>query len=136
MQQNKLEPGAVHRLTSKPVTTTQLVKYAGASGDFNRIHFDEPFAREKGLPGVLVHGMLTMAIVGRCVDDMAAGRARVAEFSSQFLAPVYVGDAVAAAATVVQSDSPGHVRLEVVATVGEKTVLKGKALLELEPAGA
>lgn len=136
MQQSRLEPGVVHRLTSKPITTTQLVKYAGASGDFNRIHFDEPFAREKGLPGVLAHGMLTMAIVGRCVDEVAAGRARVAEFSSQFLAPVYVGDTVAAAATVVEAEGSGRVRLEVVAAVGDKTVLKGKALLELEPARA
>ena len=50
------------------ITTTQLVQYAGASGDFNRIHYDEPFAKEGGFPSVIAHGMLSMAFFGQLLS--------------------------------------------------------------------
>lgn len=136
MQIDTLIPGSVHRLAAVPVTTTQLVKYAGASGDFNRIHFDEPFARGTGLPGVLAHGMLTMAVAGRCVDALAGSEAHIAEFSAQFTAPVLVGDVVEVAATVDEVEASQRVRLSLVARVGDKTVLKGQALLDYAGAPA
>ncbi|WP_408904205.1 MaoC/PaaZ C-terminal domain-containing protein [Pararoseomonas sp. SCSIO 73927] len=66
--------GDVHRFQRGPVTTTQLVMYAGASGDFNRIHFDLPYAQEAGLSAVLAHGMLTMGISVGCALQVAGSR--------------------------------------------------------------
>jgi acyl dehydratase len=121
----RLSPGTVHRTRSAPITTTQLVMYAGASGDFNRIHFDEPFARSAGLKGVIAHGMLTMAIAGSCITELAGPDMQVAHFSARFLAPVLVGDEVDVEATVREGgQSPA---LDVVARVGEKVVLQGEA---------
>src|ERR1700749_1688324 len=60
-------------LEKPPITTTQLVQYAGASGDFNRIHYDEPFAKEGGFPSVIAHGMLSMAFFGQLLTTWAAG---------------------------------------------------------------
>ena len=59
-------PGETFSIRRGPITTTQLVMYAGASGDFNRIHYDHPFAVQKGLGGVIAHGMLTMAFAASC----------------------------------------------------------------------
>ncbi|TAM88832.1 MAG: dehydratase [Candidimonas sp.] len=127
----ELKVGDVQRVESQPVTTTQLVRYAGASGDFNRIHFDEPYARKNGLSGLLVHGMLTMAIAGRCLDALAGRQAHVeiAEFSSRFLAPVRVGDVVVAQATVRAIDPAHQLHVDLVATVAGRKVLQGEAVL-------
>ncbi len=54
-------------LVKEPVERIQLVKYAGASGDFNRIHYDEPFAKAGGFPSVIAHGMLSMGFFGQLV---------------------------------------------------------------------
>ncbi len=126
MHMNLLEEGEVVRLTADPITTTQLVKYAGASGDFNRIHFDEPFARAQGLKAVLAHGMLTMAIVGRCLEQAVGESAYVEEFSSQFLAPVWVGDVVEATARLAERGE-GEGVLELSAAVEDRMVLRGRA---------
>lgn len=67
-----------------------LKKYADASGDQNPIHQDEEFARSVGLPDVIAHGMLTMALVGKFVSDWAGGPANVKEFSARFIKPVIV----------------------------------------------
>ena len=67
-----------------PITTTQLVQYAGASGDFNRIHYDEPFANEGGFPSVIAHGMLSMAFFGQLVADWAGGAHQVVRLSARF----------------------------------------------------
>ena len=68
----RFAPGSTCSLTKGPVTTVQLVMYAGASGDFNRIHYDLPFAMESGLGGVIAHGMLTMGFAGER-DPRGAG---------------------------------------------------------------
>ena len=66
--------------------------YAGASGDFNRIHYDHPFAVEKGLGGVIAHGMLTMALAGRLVTSWAGSPAAVRSYGVRFTRPVVVPD--------------------------------------------
>jgi len=67
-----------------------LKRYADASGDQNPIHQDEEFAVSVGLPNVIAHGMLTMALVGKYVSDFAGGSAKVVEFGARFTKPVIV----------------------------------------------
>jgi acyl dehydratase len=67
-----------------------LKAYADASGDQNPIHQNEEFAKAVGLPSVIAHGMLTMALVGKYVTDFAGGSGQVKEFSGRFMKPVVV----------------------------------------------
>ena len=67
-----------------------LKQYADASGDQNPIHQNEEFAVSVGLPNVIAHGMLTMALVGKYVSDFAGGSAKVLEYSARFIKPVIV----------------------------------------------
>lgn len=69
---------------------TLLKRYADASGDQNPIHQNEEFAVSVGLPNVIAHGMLTMALVGKYVSDFAGGSANVLEYSARFIKPVIV----------------------------------------------
>src|SRR3712207_6755827 len=77
---------------SVAVTRADLVRYAGASGDFNPIHWNERFAREVGLPDVIAHGMLTMALVGRLVTSWAGDPGAVVDYGVRFTHPVVVPD--------------------------------------------
>jgi acyl dehydratase len=82
-----------------PITRTQIVRYAGAGGDFNPIHHDEPFARAAGYPGVFAHGMLTAGILGGHVSDWL-GRAQLRRFATRFVGQVWPGDALVLRGTV------------------------------------
>lgn len=73
-------------------TRATLVRYAGASGDFNPIHFSEHYAAKVGLPGVVAHGMLTMASALRVVTDWVGDPARVTSYFVRFARPVVVPD--------------------------------------------
>ncbi|MGV9312630.1 MaoC family dehydratase [Streptomyces sp. NPDC003691] len=73
-----------------PVDRAVLVQYAGASGDFNPIHWNEKFAREVGLPDVIAHGMFTMAEAIRVVTDWAGDPGAVVDYSVRFTKPVVV----------------------------------------------
>jgi acyl dehydratase len=86
---------------SYPVTRLSLVRYCGASGDFNVIHWNERIARSVGLPDVIAHGMFTMAQAGRFVTDWAGPRAAVTEFGVRFSSMVVVPDDDAGATIVV-----------------------------------
>ncbi len=77
---------------SYPVTRLSLVKYCGASGDFNVIHWNERIARSVGLPNVIAHGMFTMAQAGRYVTDWAGDAGALVEFGVRFSAMVPVPD--------------------------------------------
>lgn len=72
------------------IDRAMLKAYADASGDQNPIHQNEEFAVSVGLPNVISHGMLTMALVGKYVSDWAGGAAAVKEFSARFIKPVVV----------------------------------------------
>ncbi len=74
------------------VTRADLVRYAGASGDFNPIHWSDRVAREVGLPGVVAHGMFTLALAGRALTAWAGSADRVVSFGARFTAPVVVSD--------------------------------------------
>lgn len=123
-----LAPGDVVHLSRGPVTTTQLVMYAGASGDFNRIHFDQPFALEAGLGGVLAHGMLTMGFASSCLVAMIGERRHARELRARFLAPVRVGDTVDVSGTVRKRNDNGSLVIDLEARVGETIVLRGDAV--------
>ncbi len=87
------EPGAELEPKQYPATRLDLVKYAGASGDFNVIHWNERMARSVGLPNVIAHGMYTMAQAGRYVTELAGGDpSAVEEISVRFSAVVVVPD--------------------------------------------
>lgn len=77
---------------SYPVTRLSLVKYCGASGDFNVIHWNERIARSVGLPNVIAHGMFTMAQAGRYIADWMGDTGALVEFGVRFSAPVPVPD--------------------------------------------
>jgi acyl dehydratase len=89
---DEVEVGAVLGEASYPATRLSLVKYCGASGDFNVIHWNERIAKSVGLPDVIAHGMFTMAQAGRYVTDWAGPGATVVEFGVRFSAPVVVPD--------------------------------------------
>ena len=82
------------------LTRTQIVMYAGASGDYNPLHSDEKFAREvAGYPGIFAHGMLTMGMTGRVVTDWF-DVGRVTKYGVRFVRQVWPGDTLTATATV------------------------------------
>jgi acyl dehydratase len=87
-----VQPGTELAPVTYPVTRLSLVKYCGASGDFNVIHWNERIARSVGLPDVIAHGMFTMAEAARYVTDWAGPRAMVTEYGVRFSSPVVVPD--------------------------------------------
>ena len=110
-----------------------LKAYADASGDQNPIHQSEEFALSVGLPNVIAHGMLTMALVGKFVTDWAGGSANVKEFSARFIKPVIVpaGEKIdlTVTATVVEIDG-AKIKLDCAATsAGVKVLGMAKAVI-------
>src|SRR5688572_23411563 len=103
-----LAVGEVVAERSFPLTRDSLVRYAGASGDFNPIHYRDDVAAEVGLPGVLAHGMLTMGLAVQPVVDWAGDPGRIADYQVRFTRPVVVdpqsGATVTVAAKVGQLD--------------------------------
>jgi len=111
-----------------------LKQYADASGDQNPIHQNEEFAVSVGLPNVIAHGMLTMALVGKYVSDFAGGSANVLEYSARFIKPVVVpaGEKVdlTVSATVAEI-ADGKVSLSLSATsAGVKVLGMAKAVVQ------
>jgi acyl dehydratase len=107
-----------------------LVRYAGAGGDFNPIHWNERSARAAGLPGVIAHGMFTMALVGRYVTGWAGGPAAIEEFGVRFSAPVVVpdddeGTTITVQGQVVQDLGDGRVRIALEVLQEGRPVLRG-----------
>ena len=110
------------------VTRADLIRYAGASGDFNPIHWSERTALAVGLPGVIAHGMFTMALVGRAVTAWAGAPDAVVDFAVRFSRPVPVPDTdegteVVVTAVVAKTGEDGLTKLKLTATChGEKVL--------------
>ena len=125
---DELEPTTVR------VTRADLVRYAGASGDFNPIHWSDRFAAGVGLPGVIAHGMLTMALAGRFVTAWAGGPAAVRGLSARFTRPVVVPDddegAEVELSGTVSAVADGIATVSVTAKFDGRTVL-GRATAEV-----
>jgi acyl dehydratase len=115
------------------VTRADLVRYAGASGDFNPIHWSDRTATKVGLPGVIAHGMFTMALVGRAVTTWAGAPDAVVDFNVRFTRPVVVPDTdegteVEVSAVVKETTDEGLTRLDITATcLGEKVLSQARA---------
>lgn len=118
-----------------PISRADLVRYAGASGDYNTIHWNERFAKEVGLPNVIAHGMLTMALAVGPITQWAGNPGAVIDYRTRFTKPVVVPDAengspeqptveLAVTATVgAIDDDNGTVRLDVNVTAEDTSVL-------------
>ncbi|GAA1386439.1 MaoC/PaaZ C-terminal domain-containing protein [Pseudonocardia kongjuensis] len=100
-----LQAGTVMPEVRHTVEQADLIRYAGASGDFNRLHWDEPYAAQAGpTGGVIVHGMLTLGLLVRAVGEWIGGDDRVLSTSVSFRAPCPVGATVTLRAEVLESD--------------------------------
>jgi acyl dehydratase len=128
--------------TELPALTVQLqradlVRYAGASGDFNIIHWNERMAGAVGLPNVIAHGMLTMASAGRVVTDWLGDPGALLEYGVRFTRPVPVPDDEAGAtleltAVVAEKLADHKARIEITARSRDATVLgKAQAVVRL-----
>jgi acyl dehydratase len=117
------------------VNRALLKQYADASGDQNPIHQDEAFAKSVGLPDVIAHGMLTMALVGKYVSDVAGGSAKVLELGGRFTKPVIVPagfDVDITVSATVTDVIDGKASLSLSATsAGVKVLGMAKAVIQL-----
>jgi acyl dehydratase len=132
-----VKPGAELALASYPVTRLSLVKYCGASGDFNVIHWNERIARAVGLPNVIAHGMFTMAQAGRYVTDWVGPGAVVVDFGVRFSSPVIVPDddigaTIEVSGTVEEKLDDNRVVLALTArSGGAKVLTRARAVVRL-----
>jgi acyl dehydratase len=120
-----------------PIRRADLVRYAGASGDFNVIHWNERVARSVGLPDVIAHGMFTMALAVRIVTDWAEDPGRVVEYGVRFTRPIPVPDDDQGATLEVTGVvgallEDGRVRVDLTATsAGQKVLGRAQAVVQL-----
>jgi acyl dehydratase len=117
------------------ITRDSLVRYAGASGDFNPIHYRDDFAQAVGLPGVLAHGMLTMGLAVQTVVDFVGDSGKILDYQVRFTKPVLVdaktGAMVSVSAKVIEIDEESKTaRIDLTAVSAELTVL-GKAQVRI-----
>ncbi len=118
------------RVTPDPYVT---VRYAGASGDFNPIHIDEPFARQVGLPGRILHGLWSMAQVARAATEAAGGPETLQALSVQFRGMGALGEEIVVSGTVSEPPDgapPGTVIAKLEAKQGENRIIRN-AVAEL-----
>ncbi|SDI58342.1 MaoC family dehydratase [Nonomuraea jiangxiensis] len=119
------------------VRRVNLVMYAGASGDFNQIHWNERFAKMVGLPDVIAHGMYTMAQAGRFVTDWAGDPGAVVDFGVRFSSMVVVPDddqgaTISVSGVVEEKLEGGRVVIGLTASSGDAQVLsKARAVVQL-----
>jgi acyl dehydratase len=124
-----LEPGDLVDERTVHVTREDLVRYAGASGDLNPIHYRDDVAARVGLPGVLAHGMLTMGIAIETIVTWLGDPGRLVEYGVRFTRPIVVDPEEGADITVtatVGAVEEAHARIDLTVTHGGTTVL-GKA---------
>jgi acyl dehydratase len=119
------------------VTRADLVRYAGASGDFNPIHWNERVATSVGLPDVIAHGMFTMALAGRAVTAWTGDPAALVEYQVRFGRPVVVPDDDAGAEVTVRGKvgavlEDGRARVDLTVTsAGQKVLSLARAVVTL-----
>ena len=134
---DEVEVGQALPAQSFSLTRADLVRYAGASGDFNVIHWNERVAKSVGLPNVIAHGMLTMATAGRVVTDWVGDPGAVVEYGVRFSRPVVVEDDDEGATVDVEGvveDKLDDRRVAVVLTAtvdGNKVLMAARAVVRL-----
>ena len=137
---NPIEIGTALPAQQFPIRRSDLVRYAGASGDFNPIHWNQRIATSVGLPDVIAHGMFTMAAAVRVVTDWVGDPAAVVEYGVRFTRPVVVPDPEGAvlevSAEVRGIREDGLVEVDLTATVDGQTVLaKARAAVRVPEQG-
>jgi len=138
LKRSELAPGDVYeQVVVDNLTRTQIVQYAGASGDYNPLHSDEVFATQvAGYPSIFAHGMLTMGLTGRMVTDYV-GDGRLLRYGGRFRAQVWPGDTLTARAEVtgLTEDEGGPVVELAIATVNQngEEVFVGSAAARIDP---
>ncbi len=122
------------------LTRADLVRYAGASGDTNPIHWSDRVASAAGLPGVIAHGMLTMALAGRLLTEWTGDTGAIIEYGVRFARPVVVPDddtgvtlTVSGVVTEIRDD--GRLGVELTAMVGDEKVLTQARAIVRAPNG-
>jgi len=134
---DQAEPGTELPPRQYQVTRRDLVRYAGASGDFNVIHWNERVAKSVGLPDVIAHGMLTMALAGRFVTEWAGDPGAVTEYGVRFSSPVVVPDddqgaTVEVTGIVTERLDGRRVAVDVTArSAGTKVLTRARAVVRL-----
>ena len=132
----RISPGQALPSLTKHVTVEQIREYAEASGDHNPIHLDETFARSAGLPGVIAHGMLTMAFANQMLTDWLGDRRLLKRLQGRFVGMVLPGDDVTCSGSVASKDNETRrvmINLVVTNQRGEKVFNKGVAEAEFPP---
>ncbi len=134
---DQVEVGTELPAQTFPVTRATLVRYAGASGDFNPIHWNEAFALSVGLPDVIGHGMFTMAEAIRVVTDWVGDPGAVIDYGVRFTKPVVVpndgvGAEIEVSAKVAAKLEDRQVRIDLVAvSAGQKVLGRSRAVVRL-----
>ena len=118
---------SIPQLSLPPIDKVGLAMYAGASGDFNPIHLDEDQATANGLPGIIAHCMLSMALLGRVLTEWVPQR-NIRSFSTRFVAMAVLGDVITCKGTVTAKSEEGGEKLVDLALTaenqkGEKTLV-------------
>jgi len=138
LKASQIKVGDTHKeRVAENLSRTQLVMYAGASGDYNPLHSDEPYSTQvAGYPSVFAHGMLTMGMTGKMLTNYV-GDGRLTKFGVRFTNQVWPGDTLDSTATVTAiKDEGGHKLVELeVATVNQdgKEVVRGYAEARIDP---
>ena len=128
----EIRPGDALPEVAETIERMDLVRYAGASGDFNPIHWNDEVARAVGLPGVIAHGMYSMGIAARMVAGWAGDPAAIKRLKVRFSAMIEPGQTLTAKGEVAAVDgSRVLVRFSAEDEKGEKVLSKGEAELEL-----
>lgn len=125
--------------TSIDISRADLVRYAGASGDFNPIHWNDRFAEQVGLPGVIAHGMFTMGAAVQVVTDWVGNPAAVVDYQTRFTKPVVVENLDAGGATLevtgvigAVDEANSSVRVDLTVTAaGQKVLVKAQAIVRV-----
>ena len=133
---DEVEVGQEIPARTYPVRRVDLVKYAGASGDFNPIHWNETFAKSVGLPDIIAHGMFTMAEGGRFVTDWAGDPGAVVDYAVRFSSMVVVPDDDSAEIVISgkieeKLDDNAVVVALTARSAGEKVLTRAKATVRL-----
>ena len=138
LKASELSVGDLHEaVVVENLTRTQIIQYAGASGDYNPLHTDEVFTTEVGgYPTVFAHGMLSMGLTGKMLTDYV-GDGRLTKFGVRFVSQVWPGDTLTAAATVEgirEEDGEHFVDLALVTSNQDgRAVVTGSATARVDP---
>lgn len=128
-----LAPGSEFTVRLDPVELEDAVRYAGAAGDFNPMHYDRELARSKGFRDSFAQGMLTAGLLGGVLVDRF-GAAAVRRLAVRFVSPLWRGEAPAVTCRVASADH-GVAHLDLSVAAGDRVVLRGTADVAIEPDG-